>query len=45
MAVETFANASQYKKWVAEKDSKNVKFKIISVVVFNGQLVVTWEYV
>jgi hypothetical protein len=42
MGVETFRSASSYKQWA--KDHMNLNKEVISVVVFEGELVITWKY-
>lgn len=41
MGVEIFERARDYKDWLNGQDNKEV----VSVVVFDGQLIVTWKFV
>jgi hypothetical protein len=41
MGVEIFKTAMEYRNWVSVQSNK----KVVSVVVFDGDLVVTWEFV
>jgi hypothetical protein len=46
MGVEIFDHERDYQKWVKEENNKNkINLKeVVSVVVFNMNLVVTWKY-
>lgn len=46
MGVEIFKTAVEYQDWAQKKSvPDNVGIEVVSVLVFNDNLVVTWKYV
>lgn len=43
MGVERFRSAKFYQEWADKQSDSNIE--VVSVVVFNDELVVTWKYV